>query len=157
MDPSVQKSNKSKYLYDETPLLAPRPLLRARKVALTLREVRERPSRAAIDALLARADVLSEGQRTTRDGRAMYFGSTMLTVDLALQDDLLRGPCDVTTAQNLVALLDKDAATAAAVRALAAAEVARVSGARPRGVATEIGVRAEGTRIAIDVDVEAGF
>jgi hypothetical protein len=71
--------------------LAPRrPMARATRIALFEREVRERLSRAALELVLARAEVISEGQRSVRGGRDAYFGSTMLTIDLPALELLLR-------------------------------------------------------------------
>jgi hypothetical protein len=57
-------------------------MARATRIALFEREVRERLSRAALELVLARAEVISEGQRSVRGERDAYFGSTMLTIDL---------------------------------------------------------------------------
>ena len=57
-------------------------MARATQIALFEREVRERLSRAALDVVFARAERLSEGQSSVRGGRAAYFVSTMLTLDL---------------------------------------------------------------------------
>ncbi len=57
-------------------------MARARRIAMFEREVRERLSRAALDAILDRAEVISEGQRAERNGKDSYLGSTMVTVDL---------------------------------------------------------------------------
>jgi hypothetical protein len=140
-----------------TALPARRPMARATRIALFEREVRERLSRAALDLLFARATVISEGQRAVRGGRDCYFGSTMLTIDLPALAPLLRDACDAGTAQRLAALLDGDAAVAERVRELAAREAARVAGAAPREVSTHVAIRAQGARVFVDVDVEAGF
>jgi hypothetical protein len=140
------------------PVLAPRrPMARATRIALFEREVRERLSRAALDLLFARADLISEGQRTSRGGRDAYFGSTMLTIDLPDLAMLLRDACDAGTARRLAALLESDEAVAQRVQELAARETARVSGATPRDVGTHIAIRAQGAKVFIDVDVEAAF
>jgi hypothetical protein len=132
-----------------------RPLARVQRIALFEREVRERLSRAALDLLLARAAVISEGQRQTRAGREAWFGSTMLTIDLDALAPALREPCDAGTARRLAGLLESDPAVASRVEAIAAREAARVAGARPRSVSAEMKVSARGVRVFIDVDVEA--
>jgi hypothetical protein len=132
-----------------------RPLARVQRIALFEREVRERLSRSALDVLFACAEVMSEGQRQPRAGKEAFFGSTMFTIDLGALSPTVRDACDAATAQRLAALVATDVGVAARVKALAAAEAARLAGARPRSVSTEIKVRARGAKVFIDVDVEA--
>ena len=134
-----------------------RPMARALRIAMFEREVRERLSRAALDTILAHAEVISEGQRAERNGQDSYLGSTMVTVDLESLGPILREPGDAGTAQRLAALLRADSTIKARMDALAAREVLRVAGARPKGVRTEIQIRAQGSRVFIDADVEASF
>ena len=138
--------------------LAPRrPMARATRIALFEREVRERLSRAALELLFARADLISEGQRSVRGGRDAYFGSTMLTIDLPDLALLLRDACDAGTARRLASLLEGDESVTRRVQELAARETARVAGAVPANVGTHIAIRAQGARVFIDVDIEATF
>ena len=58
-----------------------RPLARVERISLFEREVKERLSRAALDVLFAAAGVMSEGQRSARNKREAFFGSTMLTFE----------------------------------------------------------------------------
>lgn len=132
--------------------VALRPVASVRRIALFEREVRERLSKAALDLIFERAEVISEGGSSGRDA---YCGSTMLTIDLAALAPALREPCDAGTARRLAALLAIDADAAARVRAIAAAEAARVSGAPHAAVTAEIKVNARGACVLIDVDVEA--
>src|SRR6266540_158300 len=114
-------------------------------------EKRSRPRRSGTDAappaggaslaarrLLARADVISEGQRGVRGGRDAYLGSTMLTIDLPSLDLLLREACDAGTARRLAELLEEDKDARTRIEALAAAEAARVAGATPTAVSTHV-------------------
>src|SRR6185503_2920154 len=121
-----------------------RPMARATRIALFEREVRERLSRAALELVLGRAEVISEGQRGVRNGRDAYFGSTMLTIDLPSLDLLLRDACDAGTAHRLAELLAADAA-------------AGVAGADPKSVSTHITIRSQAAKVFIDIDVEAVF
>src|SRR6478752_5489159 len=84
-------------------------------------------SRAALELVLGRAEVISEGQRGVRNGRDAYFGSTMLTIDLPSLDLLLRDACDAGTARRLAELLESDETVGQRIEALAAAEAARVA------------------------------
>jgi hypothetical protein len=131
-----------------------RPLARVRRIALFEREVREHLSRAALDLVFERAEVMSEGQRSTRQGQPIYFGSTMLTIDLEALAPQLRESCDAGTARRLATLLGSDAAVAARVKSVAGREAARIAGAKLKAVATEVKVSARGARVFIDVDVE---
>src|SRR5499427_3007000 len=139
------------------PVAARRPMARATRIALFEREVRERISRAALELVLGRAEVISEGQRGVRAGRDAYFGSTMLTIDLPSLDLLLRDACDAGTARRLAELLEADAAAGERIEALAASEAARVAGAAPRSVSTHVAIRSQAAKVFIDIDVEAVF
>jgi hypothetical protein len=131
-----------------------RPMARVERIALFEREVRERPSRAALELVFRRAEVMSEGQRANRDGRPVYFGSTMLTLDLETLAPSLRESCDAGTARRLAGLLAGDPSITARVKAIATREATRLSGGRLRTIATEMKVSARGARVFIDVDVE---
>ena len=139
------------------PVAARRPMARATRIALFEREVRERISRAALELVLGRAEVISEGQRGARGGRDAYFGSTMLTIDLPSLDLLLRDACDAGTARRLAELLEGDATAGERIEALAATEAARVAGATPRSVSTHVAIRSQAAKVFIDIDVEAVF
>lgn len=139
------------------PLSAHRPMARATRIALIEREVRERLSRAALDLVLARAEVISEGQSSVRGGRQAYFGSTMLTIDLPSLELLLRDACDAGTARRLADLLTSDSEAGQRIESLAAREAARVAGATPVAVSTHVNIRAQAAKVFIDIDVEAAF
>ena len=132
-------------------------MARATRIALFEREVRERLSRAALELVLGRAEVISEGQRGVRNGRDAYFGSTMLTIDLPSLDLLLRDACDAGTARRLAELLESDATAGTRIEALAEAEAARVAGATPTSVSTHVAIRSQAAKVFIDIDVEAVF
>src|SRR4051812_49516725 len=139
----------------ESPV-ASRPMARATRIALFEREVRERLSRAALELVLGRAEVISEGQRGVRGGRDAYFGSTMLTIDLPSLDLLLRDACDAGTARRLAELLEGDATAGERIEALAGSEAARVAGAPPQSVSPPGAIPAPGGQGCIDIGVEAG-
>jgi hypothetical protein len=132
-------------------------MARATRIALIEREVRERLSRSALELVLSRAEVMSEGQRSVRGGRQAYFGSTMLTIDLPSLELLLRDACDAGTARRLAELLQSDATAAARIDALAASEAARVAGATPVSVSAHVTIRSQAAKVFIDIDVEATF
>ncbi len=134
-----------------------RPLARVERISLFEREVRERLSRAALELIFSLAGIMSEGQRSARDGREIFFGSTMLTIELPAVAAAVRDVCDARAAQHLCALLATDAVAAARIKSIAAAEAERLCRIRPRTVGAEIKVRARGTTVYVDVDVEASF
>jgi hypothetical protein len=131
-----------------------RPLARVERIALFEREVRERLSRAAMDLVFERAEVMSEGQRSIRAGQPAYFGSTMLTINLDTLAPSLREACDAGTARRLATLLMDDASAHARVKQIATREATRIAGGRLRALGTEVKVSARGVRVFIDVDVE---
>jgi hypothetical protein len=141
----------------QPPLPSRKPMARAVRIALFEREIRERLSRAALDLIFARAEVISEGQRQVRAGRESYFGSTMLTVDLPALGAELRDACDAGTARRLAALLEGDAEVARRIQELTGRETARVAAATPRDLRTHVTIRSQGAKVFIDVDVEAAF
>lgn len=136
---------------------ARKPMAQATRITLFEREVRERLSRAAMDIVFARAELLSEGQRSARGGRDGYFGSTMFTIDLPSLADVLRDPCDAGTAHRLVTLMEADNALPKRIRDIAEREAMRITGARLKDVRTHVSLRAQGAKVYIDVDVEAGI
>lgn len=137
-------------------LPARKPMARATRITLFEREVRERLSRAALDVLFARAHLLSEGQRSVRGGKEGYFGSTMLTMDLPALADVLRDACDAGTAHRLVALMEADSTLPRRIRDIAQREATRIAKARLKELRTHVSIRAQGAKVFIDVDVEAG-
>ncbi len=147
-----------------TPLLsvAPRPLPRrkpmakATRVTLFEREVRERLSDPAVEILLAAAQVMSEGQvAVAPSGGEAFFGSTMLTIDLATAAGVVREACDDAAARKVAALMASDARIARRARLVAEREATRIAGHAVRAAAAEVRVRAEGARVFIDVDLES--
>jgi hypothetical protein len=132
-----------------------RPMVRATRITLFEREVRERLSRAALDVMFARAESISEGQSSARGGREAYFGSTMLTIDLVALADVLRDVSDVGTPDRLVTLMESDKDLPARIREIAAREATRIAVRKLRELTTHVTIRAQGSKIFIDVDVEA--
>jgi hypothetical protein len=129
----------------------------ARVVRVTLfeREVREKLSVAAIEILVERARILSEGKRSAAPtAKARYFGSTMLTVDVAMLGELVREPCDARAAARVAELIRDDARVTKRVQKIATREAERLAGGPVRVRAGDVRVRAQGTFVYLDVDVE---
>src|SRR5687767_8638983 len=124
-----------------------RPMARAARISLFEREVRERLSRAALDVLFASAGIMSEGQRAARGGREVFFGSTMLTVELVSLTAMVRDAADARSAQRLASLLGVQAGSLSRIKRIAADEVERLSGTRPRSVSADVKVRARGATV----------
>ncbi|MGZ3442538.1 MAG: hypothetical protein ACXVDD_23615 [Polyangia bacterium] len=136
-------------------LLQKKPMARAVRVTLFEREVREKLSVAAIEILLERARILSEGKRSASPtAAARYFGSTMITVDVSALGDVVREPCDARSAARVCELVRGDVRVTRRVQKIAGREAERLAGGPVRVRAGEVRVRAQGTLVHLDVDVE---
>jgi hypothetical protein len=130
-------------------------MARARRIPLIEREIREHLSRAALDAVFAHAETISEGEARKTAGQMQFLGSTMLTFDVAALAELLREPADEGTARRLAALLAKDKSLDLRIEAIVRSEVERITHEAPRSVHGETRIRTHGTRVYLDIDVEA--
>jgi hypothetical protein len=135
--------------------LQPKPMARVTRVPLFEREVRERLSNAAVEVLLGRAAVLAEGQRSqSATARHAFFGSIMITIELAGLDAALRDDCSPESARRVAEMMEVDARVLKKLRQLAEREASRLAGAAIRVHSADVRVRAEGTRVLVDIDVE---
>jgi len=135
--------------------LQKKPMARAVRVTLFEREIREKLSVAAIEILLERANILSEGQRSaSATAKARWLGSTMITVDVAALGDFVREPCDARAATRVAELISGDARVTKRVQSIAGREADRLAGATVRVRAGEVRIRVQGTLVHLDVDVE---
>ena len=132
-----------------------KPMARACRVTLFEREIRERLSVAAIEILLERARILSEGKRSASATAAhAWFGSTMITIDVAAIADVVREPCDARAAARVCELIRDDARMTRRVQQIATREAARLADGPVRVRPGDVRVRAQGTFVYLDVDVE---
>jgi hypothetical protein len=135
--------------------LVPLDITQAETLPLFHREVRERLSLTALAAVLAQAEILVEGGNASgASARGAFLGSAMVTIDVATLEGRLR-PHDEETARRLaMALADDEAANAAVVHHILEVARARLS---PREAlrAGELRIRGEGTRVLVDVELEA--
>lgn len=132
-----------------------KPMARAARVTLFEREVREKLSVAAIEILVERARILSEGKRAAAPtAKSRYFGSTMITVDVATLGELVREPCDARAAARVAELIRGDGRVSRRVQRIAAREAERLAGGPIRVRSSEVRVRTQGTLVHLDVDVE---
>ena len=132
---------------------APRPMAKAAQVGLFFREVRERLSESAVEILLDAAQVLSEGQRA--QGARDLYGTVMLTIDLTRIQDKVREPCDAATTARVASLMASDARVRRRVQQIARGEAQRLAGTRLGTVDVDVSVRAAGTKVYIDADLQA--
>jgi len=132
-----------------------RPIVQVRRIALIEREVREHLSQAALDAVFARSEVISEGEASTAQGKTVFWASTMLTFDVGALGEILREPADEDTARRMAALLAKDPSLDARSQTIVRGEVERITHAKPKSVRGETRLRVRGTRVYLDIDVEA--
>jgi hypothetical protein len=139
----------------KTLTLPRKPMVQASRVALFERELRERLSAAAVELLFSQAQVLTEGRRADGPtaGRA-FFGSVMITVDLAALGSGVRERCDELAAERVAAMMAEDARVIGRVRRLAEAEAGKLAGAAIRVHSADVRVRATGACVHVDVDVE---
>ena len=132
-----------------------RPMVQVRRIALIEREVREHLSQAALDAIFVHCEVISEGDVSTSQGKTVFLGSTMLTCDVSALAEILREPADEGTAQRMAALLVKESSLDARAQTIVRREVERITHSKPKSVRGETRLRVRGTRVYLDIDVEA--
>lgn len=135
-----------------------KPMAIVRKVNLFHREIMEKLSTSALEILLGRAEVLSEGKLCSKQYKGAgdkYFGSSMLTMDLKGADDHIRDPLDASSAVKVRELLLADKKFNDYLRKIARKEAEKIAGVSLMGLEMEISVSAEGAEILVDLDVEA--
>jgi hypothetical protein len=125
------------------------------RVTLFEREIHERLSQPAIELLFERAQILSEGERVRGlQGLDTYYGSTMLTIDLAAATAWVREPCDAEAARRVAALMASDARVARCLSRIIEREARRLAGGTLEKLHTDVRLRTEGTLVYVDVDFE---
>ncbi len=133
-----------------------KPMADVSRVNLFDREVREKVSIAALELLLARADILSEGKISEKEKTGgKYYGSSMITMNLQEAADYIRDPLDAHSALKLVEMLPKDRRFRNLLRVIAEREAGKTAGVPFECLEFEISVEVDGARILIDLDVEA--
>ena len=132
-----------------------RPMVQVRRIALIEREVREYLSQAALDAVFARCEVISEGEASTAQGKTVFLGSTMLTFEVSLLGEIVREAADEGTARRMATLLVKEPSLDARTQTIVRREVERITHCKPKMVRGETRIRVRGTRVFLDIDVEA--
>jgi hypothetical protein len=128
-----------------------KPMAVARRVSLFEREIRVKLSSAAIEILFGAASCLSEGQED--DGG--FFGSVMVTIDLARAARLMSDPCDDSSARRIAELIATDPRVIDRARALATREAERLTGAPLGPLQIDLRTRRTGVQLHLDMDLEA--
>ncbi len=127
-----------------------KPMVRARRVSLFQRDVLISLSAAAIEILLEGAAVLSEGQF---EGQR-YFGSTMVTVDVAKASRRVIDGCEERVVRKVAELCQKDKRLRTRLKQIARAEAHRLAGDNVVKLQIDVQVRFRGSHVHLDLDVE---
>ncbi len=125
-------------------------MARAGRVSLFEREVRVRLAPVGLDVLFDAAKLLTEGQV---DGER-YFGSTMMTIDLAGVAPRVTDDCDPACARRVVELAAADERVRERARRIAVSHAVTRGGVLDTP-AVDVHVRREGRVLHLDLDVEA--
>jgi hypothetical protein len=129
-------------------------MARATRVRLFEREVREKLSGSAVEILLDRAKLIAEGERSrSKTAAQAFFGSIMLTIDLADVAAAVCERCDEPAAQRVAEMMSSDARVLRRVREMAEREASRLAGAPIRIHSGDVRFRAEGSRVLVDIEV----
>jgi hypothetical protein len=131
------------------------PMARVERLPLIEREIRERVGTAALELLIAGADVLVEGAPGNGPTSAGFFGSVMMTIDLAARAPQIREAPTPELAARLVELIGADGRALGRIRRIAESRAAVFAG-RPIEVHPgDLRVRSDGLRVLVDIDIEA--
>lgn len=127
---------------------------------LIRREIREALSPGAVEVLFDRAEVVVEGGDELGGRRAedrRIYATVMVTIELADCASHFREPADEATARRVAELMDADPLVRERLHTLAARELARLAGDDPGSLipSMEIGIRADGTAVLMDLDAMA--
>jgi hypothetical protein len=128
-----------------------KPMAKARRVSLFEREIRIGLSSAAIEILMELGSLLSEGQ--IEDD--LYFGSTMMTIDLARAGALVSDTCDIATAHAVAELVAGDKRVSDRARQVGQREAERLAATELADVQIDVRVTHSGSHLQLDMDVEA--
>jgi hypothetical protein len=129
--------------------------VRARPGPTIVERRSESLSREAEEQLFRAAEVLSEGGVRDSGESASWFGSTMITFDLAKVAASLRGPIDDAGRARLARIVEGSVRVRLRATRMARHEVARRLPDRVLGTAqVETRVRIVGDKLHVDIDLE---
>jgi hypothetical protein len=127
---------------------------RARKTGALRERSHVALDRQTEELLFADVEVLSEG--SVRDG--IFYGSTMITIDLTRVDGGLRRPLGIEGRARLLAAIDGSVRVRIRAMRIAIDEVARRHPTEKLGTAhVETRVEVSGDKLHLDVDLEVPF
>jgi hypothetical protein len=131
-------------------------IAKARRDAFAVARSVEYLSRGAEEALFQIAEVMSEGsERSAPSGQRHYYGSTMITFDLAELSKVWRGPFGPRERAALLRLVAGSVRVRLRATRIACAEAQRRVTERPLGSSiVETTVRLSGNTLQMDVDLE---
>lgn len=130
-------------------------LAKARRGALVRVRRHEALTRDAEEALFAAPEVITEGSMRMGGEQDCWFGSTMITIDLARIAEHWRGPFDDEARRRLLEALEGSVRVRIRAMRLACADVARRLPDRSLGTAqVDTKVRIVGDKLHLDIDVE---
>ncbi len=133
-----------------------KPMARVQRIPLFRREIHEHLNVAAFELLLAGARILSEGELTyQKDVGPMYYGSTMVTLDLERSAAYLRGQLDASMAEKLLALCSSHEQVRERLLEVARREASRLAGRDLGNWDIELKARRKGASVLVSLDVEA--
>ncbi len=113
-------------------------------------------SLAAEERLFAQAELMTEGALRVEGTERAFYGTTIVTFDIADARQVLRGLDGDDAAERLLALLDGSVRVRLRAMRLACAEAARRVPEHDLGTArVEIRMRRDGDKMHVDVDLEA--
>jgi hypothetical protein len=136
--------------------LKPPRWARVERIRLFRREVRETLDMAALDLLLAEADVVVEGEGVIGSDtqRDRVLATVMLTIDLHRVADRFREPADAATAERVAELLRVEPTLHERLIALARPRLAKLAKLADDAleISIEPHVRVDGMHVLVDVD-----
>jgi len=117
-------------------------------------------SPGALEVLFDNADLVVEGGEELGGRRAAdhrLYATVMVTIELSRCATHFREPADEATARRVAELMENDPHVYERLHTLALRELARLAETEPDSLAlaAEIGVRADGASVLVDIDAMA--
>jgi len=124
------------------------------QLPLIKQEIIEKISLAGFEVLLGNARRISEGQ--VEDGE-IYYGSTMITLDLARPGERIRSAADPQASRKLAELMQKDRRVRRRLERIGREEAARVAGQALDRPVTDLRITTRDAQVLVDIDVEGAL
>ncbi len=139
---------------DSDPRPRRRPMAVVSQLPLIKQEIIEKISLAGFEVLLGNARRISEGQ--VEDGE-IYYGSTMITLDLARPGERIRSAADPQASRKLAELMQKDRRVRRRLERIGREEAARVAGQALDRPVTDLRITTRDAQVLVDIDVEGAL